>query len=155
MDWIVFIILVFVAAASGAVFKPGDWYRRLNKPGWTPRSGVFPIVWTVLYVLMAWAGVVVWRAGEPHLLALWGAQWVFNAAWSWLFFGLRRMEWALVDVCLLWLAIAGFIAAAWPASPLASALFLPYLAWVSAAAALNRSVLRLNPGYAANSPRGA
>jgi benzodiazapine receptor len=148
MDWVVFIILVFIAAASGAVFKPGDWYRSLDKPAWTPPDGAFPIVWTVLYVLIAWAGVLVWRAGEPLPLVLWGAQWVLNAAWSWLFFGLRRMNWGLIDVCLLWLTIAGFIVAAWPASPLASLLFLPYLAWVSAAAALNRAVLRLNPGSA-------
>ena len=76
---------------------------------------------------------------------LWGAQLFFNGAWSWLFFGRRRMGQAFVDVALLWVCIAAFIAVAWPISPVAASLFLPYLVWVSIAAALNLAVWRLNP----------
>jgi tryptophan-rich sensory protein len=147
MDWIVFIVLVLGAAASGAVFKPDAWYAGLDKPGWTPPDFVFPLVWGVLYVMIAWAGVLVWRSDAHHLaLAMWGAQWVFNAGWSWLFFGRRRMDWAFVDVCLLWLSVLGFMLSAWPLSPLASLLFSPYLVWVTIAAALNRTVWKMNPG---------
>ena len=145
MEWLVFVALVFLAGVSGAVFKPGPWYESLKKPSWTPPNGMFPIVWTVLYILIAWAGVLVWRAdGGMWALMAWGAQWIFNTAWSWLFFGRQRMDQALIDVCLLWLAIVVFIVTAWPVSQLASLLFLPYLAWVSTAALLNRTVWRLN-----------
>ncbi len=146
MTWFVFIVLVLASAASGAVFKPGAWYARLHKPSWTPPDWAFPVVWTVLYVLIAWAGVIVWKSqGAGPALGFWAAQWVFNTAWSWLFFGRRRMDLAFLDVALLWLSVLGFMIAAWPVSPFASLLFLPYLAWVTTAAALNATVWRLNP----------
>ncbi|HKJ15834.1 MAG TPA: TspO/MBR family protein [Xanthomonadales bacterium] len=146
MVWVVFLILVFLAGSSGATFKPDSWYESLNKPAWTPPDWVFPVVWTVLYVLIAWAGVLVWEAqGFGLALVAWAAQWVFNAAWSWLFFGRRRMDQAFIDVSLLWLSVVAFIIAAWPVSQLAALLFVPYLVWVTTAAALNRAVWRLNP----------
>ncbi|MBN9672861.1 TspO/MBR family protein [Roseibium aggregatum] len=141
----VFVVLVLVTAMSGAVFKPGTWYEALKKPAWTPPNWAFPVVWTLLYIMILFAGWAVWtKAGWSLALAIWAAQLVLNGAWSWLFFGLRRMDLALVDVGLLWLAIAGFILAAWPLSTLSSLLFVPYLMWVSTAFLLNLSVLRLN-----------
>lgn len=142
----VFVVLVLVAASTGAIFKPGVWYERLDKPSWTPPNIAFPIVWSILYVMIAMAGWLVWReVGWSLPIVLWGAQLFVNAAWSWLFFGRRRMDLALIDVGALWLVIAGFILTAWPISTTASLLFLPYLVWVSIAAALNRSVLNRNP----------
>ena len=79
------------------------------------------------------------------MTALWLAQLVFNALWSYLFFGIRRMDWALIDSAAMWLCIAAFIVLAWPVSPIASALFVPYLVWVSVAFALNKRVWELNP----------
>jgi tryptophan-rich sensory protein len=145
MDWAVFAVLVFISACTGAVYKPGPWYDGLAKPRWTPPNWLFPVVWTVLYVLIAWAGVLAWRAGAVWALVFWGAQWLFNSAWSWLFFGRKRMDLGLLDVSLLWLSVLAFIVAVAPMSALAATLFVPYLAWVSAAALLNLSVLRLNP----------
>lgn len=146
MDWVVFGVLVLAAAGTGAVFKPDTWYARLAKPAWTPPDLVFPLVWSVLYALIAWAGVLVWRAeGWSVALAVWVAQWLFNGAWSWLFFGRRRMDLAFIDVCLLWLAALLFILLAWPTAPLAALLFVPYLAWITTAAALNVALWRLNP----------
>ena len=105
------------------------------------------MVWGALYAAIVWAGVLVWRGEGPGLaLAFWFAQWAFNTAWSWLFFGRRRMDLAFLDVCLLWLSVAGFAITAWSIAPLASLLFLPYLAWVTVAATLNLTVWRLNPG---------
>ena len=146
LSFAVFVALVVGAAWTGARFRPGAWYRALDKPGWTPPDLVFPVVWGVLYVAIAAAGWLVWRAdGWSLSLALWGVQLVLNAAWSWLFFGLRRMRLAFIDIALLWLAIASFIAAAWPVSMTSALLFLPYLAWVSLAAALNLSIMHRNP----------
>jgi tryptophan-rich sensory protein len=142
----VFIVIVLAAASSGAIFKPGEWYESLRKPGWTPPKWAFPVVWTILYVMIGYAGWLVWTAAGWSLpMMLWALQMVTNALWSYFFFGMRRMDIALVDVAVLWLSIASFIVTAWSVAPLASLLFVPYLAWVTAAAALNHSVRRLNP----------
>jgi len=143
---IVYALLITVAAASGGIFKPGEWYERLEKPGWTPPNWAFPVVWTVLFLMIGAAGWIVWRLdGFGLATSLWLAQLVFNAAWSYLFFGIKRMDWALADAGALWLSIAAFIAVAWPISITAALLFVPYLVWVTVAFALNRSVWALNP----------
>lgn len=145
MALLIFVLLVAAAASTGAIFKPGAWYEQLRKPGWTPPNFLFPIVWTLLYIMIAWAGWRIWReTGLGIALAFWAAQWVFNSAWSWLFFGRRRMDLGLLDICLLWISVAGFILTAWPVDRIASLMFLPYLLWVSIAALLNLTVLRLN-----------
>ena len=87
-----------------------------------------------------------WGAtGLSLAVMIWGVQLVLNAAWSWLFFGMKRMDLAFVDACLLWLSIVAYILLAWPVSKLAALLFVPYLVWVTTAACLNRAVWRMNP----------
>ncbi|MBR0558367.1 tryptophan-rich sensory protein [Ciceribacter sp. L1K23] len=145
MAAVTFIVIVLIAASSGAVFKPGQWYETLRKPSWTPPKWAFPVVWSLLYAGIAYAGWSVWTlAGWSLPLAFWCAQIVFNAMWSWLFFGLRRMDLALADIALLWISILGFIVTAWPVSVISALLFIPYIAWVSTAGMLNYTVLRLN-----------
>lgn len=146
-DWSLaaFALLALVAASSGAFFKPGEWYRQLRKPSWTPPSWVFGAVWSVLYVMIAIAGWLVWRI-EPGGAAvwLWGLQLVLNGLWSGIFFGRRRIDWAMFEIALLWFAIAAFMAAAADVSAPAAILFVPYLIWVTIASTLNWSVYRLN-----------
>ena len=138
--------IVACAATTGGLFSPDEWYDRLNKPSWTPPGWVFPVVWTTLYIMIAAAGWLVWTAqGLGVAMVLWGIQIVLNGLWSWLFFGLRRMDLALLDSALMWLAIAGFIVFAYPISATASLLFVPYLIWVTVAFVLNRAVWRMNP----------
>lgn len=140
--------LCVLVALSGVVFKPGPWYRALAKPSWTPPNWAFPAVWTILYMMIAVSGWLVWR--EAGLAAVpfgvYGVQLVLNGLWSGLFFGLRRPGLALLDIAALWLAVALNIAVFAPISPAAAWLLAPYLAWVTVAAALNRAVWRLNPG---------
>ncbi len=139
----------FLAALSGALFRPGAWYRQLNKPSWQPPDWLFGPVWMVLYGMIAAAGWLVWReagfAGATLALVLYAVQLVLNALWSALFFGLRRMDLALIEVGALWLSILATLVAFWPIDRTAALLMLPYLAWVSFAAFLNYTVLRLNP----------
>ncbi len=147
LDIIVFAVLVFAAAATGGIFPPGDWYRSLTKPSWTPPDWMFPVVWTVLYIMIAWAGVLVWRAdGFGPAIIAWGLQLVLNAAWSWLMFGRRQIGVALVDAGGMLAAIVAFMVLAWPIDSTASLLFVPYLAWVATAFFLNLRILQLNPG---------
>ena len=144
---LVFIAIVAVVAISGVVFKPGPWYARLEKPGWTPPNLAFPIVWTILYLMIAVAG---WRVYETAGLvalpfAVYGLQLVLNAAWSGLFFGLHRPGLAFADVVAMAGAIAVNIALFAPIDAIAAWLLVPYLAWAGLAACLNYSVWRRNP----------
>lgn len=139
------------AAATGALFSPGEWYKTIDKPGWTPPDWVFPVAWTTLYVCMSLAAMRVGLSGAPsapQALGFWAIQVTLNALWSPVFFGLRRMRAALIVVGLLWLAVAVTLVAFARIDTIAGLLFLPYLAWVTIATALNASVLRRNPSMA-------
>ncbi len=145
----VFFVLTAAAAITGGFFAPGPWYFNLKKPSWTPPGWAFPVVWTILYVMIAIAG---WRAyqaqGLGPLVGVWVLQLVLNAAWSWIMFGTKRVGWALVDAGGMWLSITAFIVLAWNASPISAQLFLPYLLWVTIAFVLNLRILQLNPSSA-------
>lgn len=146
MAWFVFAGLCFAAALSGALFKPGAWHAALAKPRWHPPNWLFGPAWAVLYVMIATAGWLVWNAaGWSLALAAWSAQLLLNAAWSWLFFGLRRPDLAFAEVVLLWLSIVACVVLFAPVSAMAALLMLPYLAWVAFASALNFAMWRLNP----------
>ncbi len=143
----VFVAINFVVASTGAAFRPGDWYAALRKPSWTPPNWMFPVVWSVLYCAIAVSGWLVWEAAGSEAwgaLAVYGVSLIFNAAWSALFFGLRRLDLAMADVVALWLSIAAVIAVFSPVSLTAALLLAPYLVWVTIAATLNLRLLQLN-----------
>lgn len=142
-----FLLLSFAAASSGAAFRPGAWYAALRKPRWTPPNWAFPLVWTVLFCMIAVSGWLVWeRAGLVAwpALALYVVHLAVNAVWSFLFFGKKRLDWAMADVILLWLMIAATMAAFSVYSTTAALLLAPYLAWVTIAATLNFRLLQMN-----------
>lgn len=141
----VFLALVAAAAAFGMIYEPGPFYAALEKPAWTPPDQLFAPVWAVLYVMIALAGWIVWRAqGLGPALWIWLGQLVLNAAWPWLMFGRKQIDMAVFDIAALWLAILAFIFVAWPVRRSAALLVAPYLLWVSFAAALNIALWRLN-----------
>ena len=151
LTFIIFLALVAGAAFFGGQWGAGPWYRSLSKPSWTPPNWLFPAAWTLLYTMMAISGWLVWNSLDENrmlLLGLWVVQLVFNALWSYFFFGRRDMRMALFDVGALWAVIAAYIVVAWPVNQLAALLFVPYLVWVSYAAALNAEILRRNPAGA-------
>lgn len=144
-----FIAACLLAALSGAYFRPGAWYRTLRKPAWTPPDWLFPIAWSILYLLIALAGWLVWRtagfSGAGLALGVYSLHLICNALWSALFFGARRIDLAFGDVVAMWISLVLTIALFVPISPLAAALLAPYLAWVTFAGALNLTIWRLNP----------
>lgn len=150
MDWFAFLIFFATCAAAattGAMFQPGPWYERLDKPSWTPPKWLFPVAWTTLYVLMSLAGARV--IGDPaagYALALWALQIALNTLWTPIFFGLRNMRAGMVVIVFLWLAVAATMLALLRVDAWAGLMFAPYLAWVSVATALNYSVWKRNPG---------
>jgi benzodiazapine receptor len=146
----VFVGACFLAAATGAVFPPGDWYERLAKPSWRPPNWLFAPVWTVIYLTIAVSGWLVWRkygfAGATLPLAIYLLQLLLNAAWTPIFFGLRRPDLAFFEIVMLWLSIVATIATFRSLNAAAAWLLLPYLAWVTFAAMPNFSVWSLNRG---------
>lgn len=123
---------------------PGEWYAGLAKPGFTPPNWLFPVAWTVLYVLVAIAGWRVFERGPAAGRLAWVAQLALNFLWSPTFFGAHRIGAGLVVVAALLLAVLLFLAATWKANRPAFACFVPYAAWVAYATALNLSIWRLN-----------
>lgn len=145
------LLLSFAAAAIGALasIQAATFYRQLAQPSWAPPASVFGPVWSLLYALMGIAAWLVWREGgwrrQRGVLALFAVQLAINALWSWLFFGWHRGALAFADIVLLWLLIVATVVGFWRTRPLAGALLLPYLGWVSFASALNFAVWHLNP----------
>lgn len=150
------LIVSFIAAAIGgaASVEAGSFYAQLVRPDWAPPGSVFGPVWTVLYVLMGFAAWLVWRVGGFHAarfaLALFLAQLALNALWSWLFFGWHRGALAFAEVLVLLAFIAATLIAFWRIRPLAGALLVPYMLWVTFAATLNYTVWQLNPQLLGN-----
>jgi tryptophan-rich sensory protein len=146
------LFVCFATAALGGAFTAaglGPWYDGLAKPAWRPPDAAFGPVWTALFALMAVAAWLVGRErahpGRRAALAWFATQLALNAAWSWLFFTLRSPGAALAEIGLLWAAILGTVVVCGRVRPAAGVLLLPYLAWVTFAAALNLAIWRLNP----------
>ncbi|MFN4199346.1 MAG: TspO/MBR family protein [Flavobacterium sp.] len=150
---ITILICLGVGFASGFATQSSvsDWYPTLQKPFFNPPSWLFGPVWTVLYIMMGWAAGLVWsqnidREIKKKALLLFTLQLLLNAAWSFLFFGLRNPFLALVEIVLLWLLIRETYLSFKPIHPLAAKLLLPYWAWVSFATLLNAAIWWLNKG---------
>jgi tryptophan-rich sensory protein len=148
VGWILF---SFAAAAIGGLASAGagSFYAELSRPAWAPPAWLFGPVWTVLYLLIGIAAWLVWRergfAGARTALALFVGQLGANALWTWLFFAWRQGSLAFAEIVLLWILIAATVISFWRIRMLAGALLLPYLIWVSFAAALTWSVWQRNP----------
>ena len=148
---IAWLAVSFFASASGAVatMQAGEFYTQLVRPEWAPPPSIFGPVWSVLYALMGVAAWLVWRVDGFRsawlALSLFIIQLVLNALWSWIFFAWRHGGLAFWDIIVLWIGIAATMVVFYRIRPLAGALLIPYLAWVTFAAFLNFSLWRLNP----------
>ncbi|CAN5336591.1 tryptophan-rich sensory protein [soil metagenome] len=125
------------------------WYAALAKPWWTPPPVVFPIVWTLLYILMAVSLWRLWECTVPSAARASAIIWFFiqlglNAAWSPVFFGWHGIRTALVIIIGLLIAIVMTMIAASRADKSAAGLLAPYLLWVAYATTLNAGVVAMN-----------
>ncbi|MFO1167950.1 MAG: TspO/MBR family protein [Rhodoblastus sp.] len=142
------LIALVVELLGGWLTVLGPWYANLRKPSWQPPGWAFGPAWTILFVMIAISGGMVWTHASPQarpaLLVLFGVNAVLNVAWSGLFFRARRPDLAFAEVIVFWLSIAALIFGVWPHSQTAALLLVPYLAWVAFAGYLNWTVARLN-----------
>lgn len=156
---------VAVAGIGSAATDLGPWYAALKQPPWKPPDPWFGPAWTLIFALSAWGCARAWlatgsgdaraRAGRRTLLWAVAVNSVLNVAWSWLFFRLKRPDWALWEWLAFWLSIAVLVACAWRLDRRAGWLLLPYLAWVTFAGALNAAVVQLNGPFGAAAARPA
>jgi len=147
---------IAVAGLGALTTQLGPWYYSLTLPSWKPPDWLFGPVWTLIFGLAAASGFIALSNSPRHtrtsarILALFAINGILNILWSALFFRVHRPDWALVEVGLLWLSIAALMIVIGGKSRLASALLIPYLVWVTFAAVLNYSVVRLNAPFAAS-----
>jgi translocator protein len=146
------ILPVVAAAALGSIATTPNipvWYEGLAKPFFTPPNWVFAPVWTLLYLMMAYA---IWRvlsvpADFPGRSAAVGAffvQLALNAAWSWAFFGFHDPFAGLVVIVALLVMILVAMRLFWHLDRIAAWLLVPYALWVAYALALNLAIWHLN-----------
>ncbi|MGP1676293.1 MAG: TspO/MBR family protein [Burkholderiales bacterium] len=151
MGFVAFLALCLAVSAVGGAataISVGTWYPTLAKPPFNPPDWIFAPVWTALFFMMAVAGWRVWRRDglrKAHwALTLYALQLALNLAWSIVFFGLRSIGAALVEIVVLLLAILATTVVFWQRDRVAGMLFIPYAGWVTFAAVLNAALWRLN-----------
>jgi benzodiazapine receptor len=145
-------LILLLGLASGRLSNSGygnGWFAALAKPGFTPPGWLFGVAWSLLYLMMGVALVMIVSArgarGRGAAIALFAVQLALNLGWSPLFFAAHRI-WPAFGLILLILAVAALTARAfWRIRRPAGLLMLPYLAWLCLAAALNFEIGRMNP----------
>ncbi len=148
-------ISIAAALAVGglsALFTAGnmDIYSEIVKPPLAPPSVLFPIVWTLLYILMGVSAAMIFLKKEENptaarnSLVFYGISLFLNFFWSIIFFNMQAFLFAFIWIILLWISILMTILNYRKISPLAAALQIPYLLWVTFAAYLNLAIFILN-----------
>ncbi len=127
-----------------------SWYMQLIKPPGTPPNWIFPVVWTTLYVLMAFAWWLLWDKSNESTarrtaISFFLVQLVLNASWSQVFFRAKAVGAGLLIIVAMVFATTATIVVAWRMNRLAAVLLLPYLAWICYATYLNGGIWWLNP----------
>lgn len=148
---VLWLLLCFGVSALGALgsMQAPVIYGQMMQPAWAPPAWLFGPVWSLLYAMMAVAAWLVWRRGHwadhGRALGWFLVQLAVNALWSWVFFAWLLGAWSVINIVLLWLLIVITMVAFWRLSRLAACLLIPYVLWVSFAAALNYAMWQLNP----------
>lgn len=143
-------ILISVGVGTLSAFftmNSMELYRELEKPPLSPPSFLFPVVWTILYILMGIAAFLIYRSNSPDrgkALLLYGIQLLVNGFWSVLFFNCQMYLLAFLWLLLLWGLILLTILRFCTINKCAAYLLIPYLIWVTFAGYLNLGVYLLN-----------
>ncbi len=141
------VIPLAVGGLSALLTRNGmEAFSAVNKPTLTPPDWLFPVAWTILYILMGLASYLVLMSETSNRIALtvYGIQLAFNFFWSIIFFNLKLYLFAFLWLILLWLLIAATMILFRPISKPACYLMLPYLLWVTFAGYLNYFIYLLN-----------
>ena len=150
---IVSLIVPQLAGMLGTFFTPvsvvSGWYASLEKPFFAPPNWLFGPVWIALYILMGISIYLIWQQKDKgketgEAMRLFWIHLVFNAIWSPIFFGMKNLGLAFIDILIILIFIVVMIVMFWKISKWASWLLVPYLFWIAFALALNYFVWYLN-----------
>lgn len=146
-----FIISILIPLAVGTLstlFSGNRMlYSEISRPDFSPPAVVFPIVWTVLYLLMGVSSYLIYisgQAGSKKALTLYALQLFFNFFWSIIFFGFSQYFAAFLWLIVLIIFICAMIYSFYQINPTAAYLQIPYLLWCLFAAYLNFTIYTLN-----------
>lgn len=150
-QWKTLIICIAIPLAVGvlsALLTRGSMqtFNLINKPKSAPPGWLFPVAWTILYILMGIASYLVVTSNKPNGAALitYGLQLIFNFFWSIIFFNLEQYLFAFIWLVILWILIVKTTVKFYRISETAGYLMIPYILWVTFAGYLNLSIFLLN-----------
>jgi translocator protein len=142
LNWKVLIlsfIIVFAVAFIGSLFTDiGPWYESI-KPSIAPPNYVFPVVWTILFLLIALSFYIALATGKQkkNIIGVYGVNFILNILWSYLFFTLKLPLFAFIEIIFLAISIILMISISLKMDKKAAYLLIPYLLWVLFATLLN------------------
>ena len=140
--------MVIGGVSAFITMKGMPYYDMQRKPFFTPPNAVFPIVWTILYILMGIASCLVRASDKPNQKALrvYALQLAVNFFWPILFFNLELYLVAFFWLVLLWVLVLVTTELFYGISKPAGLLMIPYLLWITFAGYLNLTIYLLNRG---------
>ncbi|MCR4615894.1 MAG: tryptophan-rich sensory protein [Clostridiales bacterium] len=151
INWKKLLISIGLPLAAGglsALLTKNDMesFKAVAKPPLSPPGWLFPVAWTVLYILMGIACYLVWTAPkkEHNALLFYGIQIFLNFFWSIIFFNFKNYLFAFIWLVLLWVTILITTVKFYRTRPPAGCLMLPYVLWVTFAGYLNMGIYLLN-----------
>ena len=154
IQWKKLIVCLAIPLAVGGVSalvtnREMQDFEALQQPPLSPPGWLFPVVWTILFLLMGLASYLVATSdgSEPEIrraLRVYGLQLAVNFLWSVIFFNFKAYLFAFIWLLLLWVLIAITLLRFVRLRPLAGWLLVPYLAWVTFAGYLNLGIYLLN-----------
>lgn len=152
IHWKQLLVSILISLGVGALagfltMGSMEVYGSLNQPPLAPPAWVFPVVWSILFLLMGISAYLIWASHSPlrrAALIVYGVQFAVNFCWSLIFFNLQNYAFAFFWLLLLWVLIVIMIVLFAKISKPAAWLQVPYLLWVTFAAYLNLSIWLLN-----------
>ncbi len=145
-------IPLLIGGLAAFITKDGTaMFKSLNKPPLSPPSWLFPVAWTILYILMGYASYLIYTNNQiiyiekkEISIILYITQLIFNFFWSIIFFNMKQYLFAFIWLIILWILILLLIINAHKLNKLNTYLLLPYLIWVTFAGYLNFGIMILN-----------
>lgn len=147
---LLFVAIPLIVGGLSALITMGSMesFELINKPPLSPPAWLFPVVWTLLFILMGIASYIVWEQGtgaeRRNALTIYFVQLFFNFCWSVIFFSFEAYLFAFVWLIILWVLILATTILFYQISKPAGYLMLPYLLWVTFAGYLNLAIYLLN-----------
>ncbi|MDO8517174.1 MAG: TspO/MBR family protein [Nanoarchaeota archaeon] len=147
VNWKIFLAsfaIVFLTAFLGSIFTAqntkSQWYESI-KPSITPPSYIFPIAWTILFILIGFSIYFSWTNSNKNqktkLAILFAINLIANVLWSLLFFSIKQTQLAFLDLIIIWASTLYLIIFLWKINKKSALLLIPYILWLSFAGILN------------------